>query len=66
MQIVNQHRAGRHAPLDIRGGMSSEPGAPSDAVYVGLAEALDCPLLTADRRLADAPGPRCEIRLLNP
>ena len=39
---------------------------PYDAVYVGLAEALDCPLLTADRRLADAPGPRCEIRLLTP
>jgi len=39
---------------------------PYDAVYVGLAEALDCPLLTADRRLADAPGPRCKIHLLSP
>ena len=35
----------------------------SDALYVALAEALDAPLLTADARLADAPGPRCEIRL---
>lgn len=35
-----------------------------DAVYVALAEALDCPLLTADRRLANATGPRCEIRVL--
>ncbi len=30
-----------------------------DAVYVALAEQLDCPLLTADKRLAAAPGPRC-------
>ena len=35
-----------------------------DATYVALAEALDCPLLTADRRLASATGPRCEITLL--
>lgn len=35
-----------------------------DATYVALAEALDCELLTADRRLAGAPGPRCAIRLL--
>lgn len=27
-----------------------------DATYVALAEALGCPLLTADRRLAGAPG----------
>lgn len=35
-----------------------------DAWYVALAEALDVPLLTADRRLAEAPGPRCEVRLV--
>lgn len=35
-----------------------------DAMYVALAEALDCELLTADRRLATATGPRCTIRLL--
>lgn len=39
---------------------------PYDAAYVGLAEALDCPLLTGDARLAGAPGPRCEVRLLRP
>lgn len=39
---------------------------PYDAAYVGLAEALACPLLTGDARLAKAPGPRCEIRLLRP
>ena len=35
-----------------------------DAAYVALAEGLGCELLTADRRLANAPGPRCPIRLL--
>lgn len=37
---------------------------PYDAGYVALAEALDCPLWTADRRLAEAPGPRCSVELL--
>lgn len=36
-----------------------------DATYVALAEALDCELLTADQRLARAPGPRCVIRVLS-
>ena len=35
-----------------------------DATYVALAEALDCGLLTGDRRLANAPGSRCPIRVL--
>lgn len=35
-----------------------------DAAYVALAEVLDVVLLTADPRLAKAPGPRCEIELL--
>ena len=33
-----------------------------DAVYVALAEVLDAPLWTLDRRLAAAPGPRCAFR----
>jgi predicted nucleic acid-binding protein len=37
---------------------------PYDAAYVALAEALDCPLLTTDRRLARAPGPRCDFEVL--
>ncbi len=37
-----------------------------DAVYVALAESLDCALLTADARLAKAPGPRCRIQVLRP
>jgi predicted nucleic acid-binding protein len=35
-----------------------------DAAYVALAETLGCELLTGDRRLANAPGPRCPIRVL--
>lgn len=35
-----------------------------DATYVGLAEALDCPLLTADGRLSRAPGLRCLVTLV--
>ena len=32
-----------------------------DAWYVALAEALDYPLVTLDRRLSRASGPRCEF-----
>jgi predicted nucleic acid-binding protein len=35
-----------------------------DAAYVALAEILGCPLLTADGRLARAPGARCAVRVL--
>lgn len=35
-----------------------------DATYVALAEALDAPLVTADARLAAAPGPRCPITVV--
>jgi predicted nucleic acid-binding protein len=34
---------------------------PYDAWYVALAEALDAPLATLDRRLVRADGPRCEF-----
>ena len=32
-----------------------------DAWYVALAEALDCRLVTLDRRLSGAAGPACEV-----
>jgi predicted nucleic acid-binding protein len=35
-----------------------------DATYVALAEALGCPLITADARLAQAPGPACAITVV--
>ena len=35
-----------------------------DAAYVALAEALNCELLTADRKLSNATDPRCPIQLL--
>jgi predicted nucleic acid-binding protein len=37
-----------------------------DAAYVAAAEALGCPLVTEDGRLAKARGMRCEIRLILP
>ncbi|MDO5535688.1 MAG: type II toxin-antitoxin system VapC family toxin [Propionibacteriaceae bacterium] len=37
-----------------------------DAAYVAVAEALDAPLLTGDRRLAHAPGLACVIELIGP
>jgi len=35
-----------------------------DATYVALAEALACDLVTADARLARAPGPTCSITVV--
>jgi predicted nucleic acid-binding protein len=37
-----------------------------DAFYVALAEQLGAPLLTADARLARAPGLRCVVELMGP
>jgi len=34
-----------------------------DAWYVAVAEALDAPMITLDRRVARATGPRCSFRL---
>ena len=36
-----------------------------DACYVALAETLQCELVTGDRRLAQATGPRCRIRTVD-
>ncbi|MFV0315926.1 MAG: type II toxin-antitoxin system VapC family toxin [Microthrixaceae bacterium] len=35
-----------------------------DGCYVALAEVADCPLVTADHRLAGAPGIRCAVEVL--
>ena len=37
-----------------------------DAAYVALAELLGATLLTADERLARAPGPHCDIETFQP
>lgn len=44
---------------DLRSNLSAY-----DASYVALAEAASCPLLTGDRRLSAAPGPRCPITVV--
>ena len=74
---VHQHRAGADLvelpltsfpfePLADRV-WELHPGVTAyDAAYVALAEALDVPLWTLDRRLAAAPGPRCAFRLPQP
>ena len=43
-----------------------EPGMGSgvDSGEVALAEVLDCPLVTADARLARAPGIECAVEVL--
>ena len=53
-----------HTPLlgrcwELRGNVTSY-----DAAHVALAEALGCVLLTADSRLASAPGPQCVVELV--
>jgi predicted nucleic acid-binding protein len=35
-----------------------------DATYVAVAEALGCPLLSGDARLASAPGPTCPVTVV--
>ena len=51
-------------PLVRRGYELRANVTPYDAVYVALAEVLDCDLVTGDQRLANAPGPTCVIRVL--
>jgi predicted nucleic acid-binding protein len=38
--------------------------APYDAAYLALAETLECTMVTADRRVASAPGIRCRVEVL--
>ena len=52
------------APLLRRGWEVRDNVTAYDACYVALAEALDCTLLTADIRLANAPGTRCRVETL--
>lgn len=53
-----------HTPLLARCWELRENLTIYDAAYVALAEALQAPLLTGDRRLARATGPRCAIEVI--
>jgi predicted nucleic acid-binding protein len=51
-------------PLMMRAYELRSNVTPYDATYVALAEGLSCPLVTADARLARAPGIRCTLDVL--
>ena len=53
-----------HTPLLVRCWELRENLTIYDAAYVALAAALGAALVTGDRRLAKAPGPRCAIEVL--
>lgn len=53
-----------HSPLLDRCWELRENLTTYDAAYVALAEILGVRLLTADRRLANAPGVRCPVEVL--
>ncbi|HTN24809.1 MAG TPA: type II toxin-antitoxin system VapC family toxin [Solirubrobacteraceae bacterium] len=53
-----------HGPLLARCWELKETVTVYDAAYVALAELLEVVLLTADARLASAPGTRCRFELL--
>ncbi len=53
-----------HRPLLARCWALRNNVSPYDAAYVALAEVLDAVLVTADTRLAAAPGPSCEFEVL--
>jgi len=52
-----------HRPLLERAGELRANVRGYDALYVALAEALDAPLMTLDRRLAASPGLRCDVEV---
>ncbi len=52
-----------HTPLLRVGWSLKERVSAYDAVYVALAAALDCPLLTSDRKLAAVAGLPCAIEV---
>ncbi len=54
-------RRAPHRPLLARCWQLRHTVSPYDAAYVALAEALGLVLLTADRRLSQAPGLTCQV-----
>jgi predicted nucleic acid-binding protein len=57
-------RRAPHRPLLARCWELRQNVTVYDAAYVAIAELLDVVLLTADARLANASGPRCQFELL--
>ena len=57
-------RRASHRPLLARCWELRENVTVYDAAYIALAELLEVPVLTADTRLANAPGARCQFELL--
>ena len=55
-----------HIPFAWRAWELRHNLTPYDAAYVALAETLDCPLVTADGKLAAIRGVECTIELLGP
>jgi predicted nucleic acid-binding protein len=53
-----------HRPLVARCWELRNNLTPYDAAYVALAELVQVPLVTADRRLASVPGVCCEVEVL--
>lgn len=54
-----------HRPLIGRIWQLRHVATPYDAAYISLAEALRAVLVTADRRLAGAPGVKCNVEVLD-
>jgi predicted nucleic acid-binding protein len=54
-----------HAPFAPRVWELRNNLTPYDAAYVALAESLGCALVTADARLARAPGVRCAVEVMS-
>jgi predicted nucleic acid-binding protein len=54
-----------HEPLIPRVWELRNNLTPYDAAYVALAESINAALVTADRRLAKAPGLRCKTQVLD-
>lgn len=53
-----------HLPLLLRVWALRTNLTPYDAAYVALAEELECPLVTGDRRIARAPDIGCAVEVL--
>ena len=66
-QLIRQHYIGLritrrpHEPLLARAWELRQTVSAYDAQYVALAEALEAPLITRDRRLAAAAAPYCAV-----